>query len=56
MKKKQSQAEIKITVRLPADVHAALVEAAQQHDRSLNSEIVHLAKISVSKEAREKKS
>jgi hypothetical protein len=45
MKKKRPQTEIKITVRLPADVHAGLVHAAKDHDRSLNSELVHLAKL-----------
>jgi len=45
MKKKRPQAEIKITVRLPADVHVGLVHAAKDHDRSLNSELVHLAKL-----------
>jgi predicted HicB family RNase H-like nuclease len=49
MRKKSPQAEVKITVRLPADLHARLVESAQEHDRSLNSELVHLAKLYLSR-------
>jgi predicted HicB family RNase H-like nuclease len=54
MRKKLPSAEVKITVRLPADLHARLVESAKEHDRSLNSEIVHLAKLSLSRQAKEK--
>ena len=32
----------KITVRLPADLHSALVEQARLDERSLNSEIIYL--------------
>ena len=31
--------EVKLTVRLPIEMHAALVEAARQHNRSLNGEM-----------------
>ncbi len=31
-----------LSVRLPDDLHAQLVEAAKGDDRSLNSEIIHL--------------
>jgi predicted HicB family RNase H-like nuclease len=54
MRKKLPQAEVKITVRLPAAVHAGLVESAKHHDRSLNSEIVHLAKLYLSSQTKEK--
>jgi len=40
MKKKSSTAEVKLTVRLPMEMHAALVEAARQHNRSLNGEML----------------
>ncbi|NVI85951.1 Arc family DNA-binding protein [Actinomadura sp. BRA 177] len=32
----------RITLRIPADVHARLVERAARDRRSLNAEIVHL--------------
>ncbi len=32
--------EVKLTVRFPRAVHAALVETARQHHRSLNGEIL----------------
>ena len=31
---------VPLTVRLPAELHAALVALAEQHDRSLHGEIV----------------
>ncbi len=34
------QAETKITIRIPAEIAAALRRLAKQHDRSLNGEIV----------------
>ena len=34
--------EIRVTLRLPADLHAALRDLAQRDDRSLNREIVAL--------------
>jgi predicted HicB family RNase H-like nuclease len=37
MKKQQ---EVKITVRIPADVAEGMKQSAQQNDRSLNGEIV----------------
>ncbi|MFJ8850796.1 Arc family DNA-binding protein [Streptomyces sp. NPDC102437] len=33
--------EVRVTLRLPADLHARLVEEAKSARRSLNSEIVH---------------
>jgi len=54
MKKQRSQTDVKITLRLPADVHAGLVKAAKDHDRSLNSEIVHLAKLYLASPPQEK--
>jgi len=34
--------ETKLTIRLPARLHAELVKAAEEDDRSLNREIVRL--------------
>lgn len=52
--KKLMTSEIKLTVRLPKEMHAALVEAARTHNRSLNGEILtavgdHLKKRSADK-------
>ena len=52
--KKLMTSEIKLTVRLPKEMHAALVEAARTHNRSLNGEILtavgdHLKKRSAEK-------
>ncbi|MFE1247531.1 Arc family DNA-binding protein [Streptomyces sp. NPDC058735] len=33
--------EVRITLRLPADLHAWLITVAKRDRRSLNSEIVH---------------
>jgi predicted HicB family RNase H-like nuclease len=38
--KKTTPAAIKLTVRLPVEMHAALVEAARTHNRSLNGELL----------------
>ncbi|WP_405743940.1 hypothetical protein OG422_19635 [Streptomyces sp. NBC_01525] len=35
------QEEVRITLRLPADLHAWLVSESKRARRSLNSEIVH---------------
>ncbi|MEX5634788.1 toxin-antitoxin system HicB family antitoxin [Parafrankia sp. FMc2] len=36
-----------VKLRLPDDLHARLVEAAQREDRSLNGQIVHLLRRSL---------
>jgi predicted HicB family RNase H-like nuclease len=38
---------IRITLRLPDDVHARLVAQAETDRRSLNSEIVHLLEVAL---------
>jgi len=38
--KKATLVEVKLTVRLPIEMHTALVEAARQHNRSLNGEML----------------
>ncbi len=38
--KKTTTVEVKLTVRLPAQMHTALVEAARRHNRSLNGELL----------------
>ncbi|MEV8567086.1 Arc family DNA-binding protein [Streptomyces sp. NPDC051322] len=39
--------EKRISLRLPTDLHARLVEAAGADRRSLNSEIVHLLEVAL---------
>ncbi|RZL96960.1 MAG: Arc family DNA-binding protein [Pedobacter sp.] len=34
--------EVRLSLRLPADVHAALVKQAEKQSRSVNGQIVHL--------------
>lgn len=41
--------EKRITLRLPADLHARLAEHARRDRRSLNSEIIHLLEVAVTK-------
>lgn len=41
---KTSEQDIRITVRFPAEVAAALRASAREHQRSLNGEIVWAAK------------
>jgi len=36
-----------INVRLPDDLHAQLVQAAQEDTRSLNGEIIHLLRLAL---------
>ncbi|MDX6353819.1 MAG: hypothetical protein QOF98_722, partial [Streptomyces sp.] len=40
--------EKRISLRLPADLHARLATHAQRDRRSLNSEIVHLLEVALS--------
>lgn len=39
-------ADVKLTLRLPADVHRALVAAAAREHRSLNAHLVHVLEAS----------
>ncbi len=39
--------EVRVTLRLPADLHAALAAVAQQEQRSPNSEIVYQLRQSI---------
>ncbi|MEV4086438.1 Arc-like DNA binding dprotein [Nonomuraea fuscirosea] len=42
---------IRITLRLPDDVHAQLLTQAETDRRSLNSEIVHLIEVALNAES-----
>ncbi len=46
--------DIKITLRLPADVAAGMKQSAQQNDRSLNGEIVRALREYLAKQKRAK--
>lgn len=39
-----------ISLRLPDDLHALVVEAAQQDTRSLNGEIIHLLRLALERQ------
>jgi hypothetical protein len=39
---------INLTLRIPVDLHAALAEMAKAEDRSINSQVIHLLRRSVS--------
>jgi predicted HicB family RNase H-like nuclease len=45
--KTQNPNDKKITIRVPDEVHAALVQAAKDDDRSLNAEILALLKLAL---------
>ncbi|WP_261522966.1 Arc family DNA-binding protein [Burkholderia multivorans] len=45
---------LKTALRLPRDLHARIQEAAQQHSRSMNAEIVHRLAISLDRDDIEK--
>ena len=43
--------EVRYSLRLPPDLHEALVELARREDRSLNQEIIHLLRQGVRRAA-----
>ena len=43
--------EVRVTLRLPADLHAALRQLAERDDRSLNREIVALLRAAIPPDA-----
>jgi len=40
--KAETKPDVRVTLRLPADLYDVLIKLAKRDDRSLNSEIVHL--------------
>ena len=38
----QEEREVRYSLRLPPDLHAALVELARREDRSLNQQLIHM--------------
>lgn len=53
--KKATLVEVKLTVRLPIEMHAALVAAARQHNRSLNGEMLTAARDHLKKSQKEQR-
>lgn len=50
----ERRGDIKITLRLPADVAEGMKQSAQQNDRSLNGEIVRALREYLAKQKRAK--
>jgi hypothetical protein len=47
--------EVRYALRLPPDLHAALVELARREDRSLNQQIIRLLREGVRRDERRKR-
>ena len=47
--------EVRYALRLPPDLHAALVELARREDRSLNQQLVYLLRQAVRRDAERQK-
>jgi hypothetical protein len=47
--------EVRYALRLPPDLHAALVEMARREDRSLNQQLIRLLREGVRREDRRRK-
>ena len=44
--------EVRYALRLPPDLHAALVELARREDRSLNQQLIHMLREGVRQDKR----
>mgnify|MGYP001559713847 CR=1 FL=1 len=40
--RRSDKAEVRLTIRLPAEIHAAITEAAQWQNRSFNGQLIHI--------------
>ncbi len=40
--RRSDEAEVRLTVRLPAALHAAITEAAQRQNRSFNGQLIEI--------------
>ena len=47
--------EVRYALRLPPDLHAALVNMARREDRSLNQQLLHLLRDGVRRDERRRK-
>ena len=48
----EDRREIRYALRLPPDLHAALVELARREDRSLNQQLIHMLREGVRRDQR----
>ena len=48
----QAKREIRYALRLPPDLHAALVELARREDRSLNQQLIRMLREGVKRDER----
>ena len=51
----EDKREVRYALRLPPDLHAALVELARREDRSLNQQLIRLLRESVRRDERRRK-
>ena len=51
----ESEREVRYALRLPPDLHAALVEMARHEDRSLNQQLVYLLRQAVRRDGQRRK-
>ena len=51
----QDKREVRYALRLPPDLHAALVELARREDRSLNQQLIYLLRQAVRRDAQRQK-
>ena len=47
--------EVRYALRLPSDLHAALVEMARREDRSLNQQLIHMLRQGVRRDERRRR-
>ncbi len=51
----KAEREVRYALRLPPDLHAALVELARREDRSLNQQLIHMLREGVRRDERRKR-
>ena len=51
----EDEREVRYSLRLPPDLHAALVEMARREDRSLNQQLIRLLRQAVRRDAERQK-
>ena len=49
---KETKREVRYALRLPPDLHAALVELARREDRSLNQQLIRMLREGVKRDER----
>ena len=54
-KRMEGRHEVRYALRLPPDLHAALVELARREDRSLNQQLIRLLREGVHRDKRRRK-